>query len=79
VAVFNAGDMKAAKDLLNKAIATDPKFPDSYYLLGMVEYGLTNLKGTKEAFLKYLEIAPTGKKAAEVKEMLNDPSLKRIK
>jgi TolA-binding protein len=79
VAAFNAGDMKQAKTHLQKAIATDPKFPDSYYLLGMVEYGLTNLKGTKEAFLKYLEIAPNGKKAGEVKEMLNDPSLKKIK
>lgn len=79
VAAFNAGDMKVAKTNLQKAIATDPKFAESYYLLGMVEYGLTNLKGTKEAFLKYLEIAPNGKKADEVKEMLNDPSLKKIK
>jgi Carboxypeptidase regulatory-like domain len=79
VAAFNAGDMNKAKAGLQKAITADPKFPDSYYLLGMVEYGLSNLKGTKEAFLKYLEIAPSGKKAAEVKEMLNDPSLKRIK
>jgi ethanolamine utilization microcompartment shell protein EutL len=79
VAAFNAGDMATAKANLKKAIAADPKFAESYYLLGMVEYGLNNLKGTKDAFLKYLEIAPTGKKAAEVKEMLNDPSLKRIK
>ena len=79
VAAFNAGDMKTAKANLQKAIGTDPKFADSYYLLGMVEYSTNNLKGTKEAFLKYLEIAPTGKKAGEVKEMLNDPSLKKIK
>ena len=79
VAAFNAGQIKEAKASLEKALAVDPKFADSYYLMGMVEYSLNNLKGTKEAFLKYLEIAPNGKKAGEVKEMLNDPSLKRIK
>jgi len=79
VNAFNAGDMATAKANLQKALAADPKFADSYYLMGMVEYGLGNLKATKESFLKYLEIAPTGKKAGEVKEMLNDPSLKRLK
>jgi hypothetical protein len=45
----------------------------------MVEYANMNLKGTKLHFLKYLELAPTGDKAAEIKEMLKDPSLKNIK
>ena len=79
VAAFNAGNMKAAKVSLLKAIAADPKYAESYYLMGMVEYGLNNLRATKESFLKYLELAPAGKKAGEVKEMLADPSLKKIK
>ncbi|MBI4913532.1 MAG: carboxypeptidase regulatory-like domain-containing protein [Acidobacteria bacterium] len=76
---FNGGRLAEAQGSLKKAMAADPKFADSYYLLGMIEYTNMNLKATKDAFQKYLELAPTGKKAAEVKEMLNDPSLKKIK
>lgn len=79
VEAFNAGKMPEAKEALDRAIQTDPKFAKSYYLLGMVEYGLNNLKGTKSAFLKYLELAPNGDKSGEVKAMLADPSLKNIK
>lgn len=79
VAAFNAGKAKEAKDFLMSTIQIDPKFAESYYLLGMVEYGNMNLKACKESLLKYLELDPKGKKSAEVKEMLNDPSLKKIK
>jgi tetratricopeptide (TPR) repeat protein len=79
VIAFNAGNSKEAKEFLLKALKIDPKFPESYYLLGMVEYANMNLKGCKEALLKYLELDPNGKKAGDVKEMLNDPSLKKIK
>lgn len=79
VTAFNAGKGKEAKEFLQTAIKIDPKFSESYYLLGMVEYGNMNLKACKESLLKYLELDPSGKKAAEVKEMLNDPSLKKLK
>lgn len=79
VTAFNAGKGKEAKEHLLKAIQLDPKFSESYYLMGMVEYGNNNLKACKEALLKYLELDPNGKKAGEVKEMLNDPTLKKIK
>lgn len=79
VTAFNAGKNAEAKEHLLKAIAIDPKFGESYYLLGMVEYGNMNLKACKTALMKYLEVDPKGKKAGEVKEMLADPSLKNIK
>jgi tetratricopeptide (TPR) repeat protein len=79
VEAFNAGKTKEARDLMNKALAVDPKYARAHYILGMVEYADMNLKGTKQHFQKYLELAPTGDKAAEVKEMLKDPSLKNIK
>ena len=79
VTAFNAGKAKEAKEFIMATIQIDPKFSESYYLLGMVEYGNMNLKACKESLLKYLELDPKGKKAAEVKEMLNDPSLKKIK
>jgi hypothetical protein len=79
VDAFNAGKMPEAKAALEKTLALDPKYADAYYLLGMAEYGLGNLKGTKEALTKYLELAPTGKEAGNVRDMLKDPSLKNIK
>ncbi|BDU72567.1 carboxypeptidase regulatory-like domain-containing protein [Mesoterricola silvestris] len=72
VAAFNASKFKEAKAFVTKAIATDPKFADSYWLLGVVEFSLENPKAAKEAFKKYMEIAPTGKKAGEVKEFLKE-------
>lgn len=79
VEAFNDGKTKEAKAHLMKALEVDPNYAKAHYLLGMVEYASMNLKGTKQHFLKYLELAPKGEKAAEIKEMLNDPSLKSIK
>jgi len=79
VEAFNNGKTKEAKAQLLKALEVDPKYARAHYLLGMVEYASMDLKATKFHFLKYLEIAPTGDKAAEVREMLKDPSLKNIK
>lgn len=76
---FNAGKNAEAKTELLRVLEIDPKYAKAHYLLGMVEYANMNLKGTKQHFLKYLEMAPTGDKAAEIKEMLKDPSLKNIK
>ncbi len=72
VTAFNDGRFKEAKESVDKAIALDPKFPDSYWLLGVVEFSMNNTKAAKEAFKKYLEIAPTGKKAGEVREFLKE-------
>jgi TolA-binding protein len=72
VTFFNAEKYKEAKASLQKAMAADPKFADSYYLLGVVEFSLGNPKAAKENFKKYQEIAPTGKKAGEVKDFLRE-------
>jgi len=68
---FNAGKFKEAKQHLEKAIASDPSFPDSYYLLGLVEMSQGNLAGAKSSLRKYIELAPNGKHAQEVKEALS--------
>jgi len=79
VEAFNAGKTKEAKAELQKVQQLDPKYPEAYYLLAMVEFGEMNLKGTKQNLEKYLELAPNGKNAPTAREMLKDPSLKRIK
>jgi tetratricopeptide (TPR) repeat protein len=70
VTALNAGDMKAAKAGAIKALAIKADYADGFYLLGIAEFGLNNLKASKEALKKYLELAPSGSKAGEVKEML---------
>lgn len=71
VSAFNAGRMKEAKIQLQKAIAADPAFADSYYLLGLVEMNQGNLPAAKGHFKKYLDLAPNGKHAQEVKDALS--------
>ncbi len=79
VEAFNANRMAEAKTHLLKAVTIDPKYSNAYYLLAMVEFSSMNLKGTKGYLQKYLELDPNGAKAAKVKAMLADPSLKNIK
>jgi len=70
VTALNAGQFQAAKDAALKSLQVKADYADAYYLLGIAEFGLNHLKAAKENLKKYLEMAPTGSKAAEVKEML---------
>ena len=72
VAKQTAGDNEGAKKALLKAIKIDPKFTDSYYLMGVVEYGLGNFKAAKESLKKYLVVAPSGKHVQDVKDFLKE-------
>ena len=72
VTEFEANHPGQSKKLLLQIIAIEPKFTDSYYLLGVVEYSLSRGAEAKAAFQKYLEKAPTGTRAAEVKELLKE-------
>lgn len=70
VVAYNANRFKVAKEFILKAIQIDPKFADSYYMLGLIETNNNSLKAAKEAFKKCLELAPTGKHAGECKEFI---------
>jgi hypothetical protein len=70
VVALNAGKFQAAKDAALKSLQVKADYADAYYLLGIAEFGLNHLKAAKDNLKKYLEMAPTGSKAAEVKEML---------
>jgi len=79
VEAFNAGKSKEAKAQWLKALEIAPTYAEAHFMLAMVEFGDNNLKGTKTHLEKYVELAPTGKNAATAKDMLKDPSLKKIK
>lgn len=76
---YNVGQMKAAAMACDKAIAADPNKADAYFIKGSALYGDGKLdannkyvvpSGTAEALNKYLELAPDGSHAADVKAML---------
>lgn len=73
VDLYNAGNLSEAKPHLKRAIEIDPNMPESYYLLGICEISDGDVKAAKAALQKYLELAPGGKWANDVKEMLSDP------
>jgi tetratricopeptide (TPR) repeat protein len=78
---YNTGDMKGASASCDKAIAADPTRADAYFIKGSALIGMSDgkldanghyiaLPGTTDALNKYLELAPDGPHAAEVKQMM---------
>ncbi len=78
VTMKNAGNNDEASALADKAIAADPTKADAYYIKGASLIGKSTMQGNKlvpppgcvEAYSKYLDLAPTGKFAPEVKSIL---------
>ena len=77
---FNVGNFDGALAACDKAIAADPNKADAYFIKGSALYGNGKLDdankyvvppGTVEALNKYLELAPDGAHAADVKAMLD--------
>jgi tetratricopeptide (TPR) repeat protein len=76
---YNSGNTQGALASCDKAIAADPNRPDSYFIKGSLLMGdskqgkdgkLEAPAGTAEALNKYLELAPDGPHANDVKQML---------
>lgn len=75
---FNHDNLTAAVAACEKSIAADPSMANPWFIKGSVLYknGKTENgkfvtpQGTAEALNKYLELAPNGEHAAEVKAML---------
>lgn len=76
--LFNVSRTTEAASACDKAIASDPKMADAWYVKGLALFGqaatsdghLVAPPGTTEAFRKYLELAPTGNHVESVREML---------
>ena len=80
VTAYNSGETAAALDPCNKAIAANPGKADAWFIKGSVLFSLGTLDkaghmaappGTTQALQKYLEIAPDGAHAGDVKAMLD--------
>ena len=78
--LYNAGKTDEAAVAADKAIAADPNRADAYYIKGQALIGkaavdpktqkITAPPGCVEAYQKYLDLAPTGPRAEEVKAIL---------
>lgn len=79
VEAFNNGNTKEAKAQFLKTLQVAPTYAEAHFLLAMVEFSDNNLRGTKQNLEKYVELAPKGKNADTAREMLKDPSLKKVK
>jgi tetratricopeptide (TPR) repeat protein len=82
IALYNAGHLAAAIDPLRKATELDPNQAETHYWLGVCLYSTAESKieggevktilkpGTREAFERYLELAPDGRFSNDAKAML---------
>jgi tetratricopeptide (TPR) repeat protein len=78
--LYNAGKLPEAEAAADKAIAADPKKPEPYYIKGqaLITQASVDPKtqkivappGCVEAYQQYLELAPDGPHAADVKGIL---------
>jgi tetratricopeptide (TPR) repeat protein len=78
--LFNANQSEGALAAAEKAIAADPSRPDPYFIKGQALIAKSTFDnktqklvpppGCVEAYQKYLELAPEGSRAADVKEVL---------
>lgn len=76
---YNSGNTKGALEACDKAIAADPNRADAYFIKGSLMMAdskqgkdgkLEAPAGTADALNKYLELAPDGPHANDVKQML---------
>jgi tetratricopeptide (TPR) repeat protein len=71
------GSWKAAEGRFLEATLWDPTNADALYELGKAREKTGNAKGMREAWGKFLEMAPEDKRAAEVRKKLAAPASER--
>jgi tetratricopeptide (TPR) repeat protein len=64
------GSLKAALNRFEDASKYNPQFADAFLLLGETREKLKDKKGAKEAYEKYLALAPDAKDAREVRKRM---------
>jgi len=70
VTAWNAGKAEDAKKAFEEALKADPKHANSHYQLAMCLINLGKLPEAVAEFEQYLQLAPDGQYAAQVKAML---------
>lgn len=69
-AALSAGRAGEAIEQANLAIVANPRFADAYVVVGKVQRSSGRLPEARDAFRKYLELAPIGTHAQEARDAL---------
>jgi tetratricopeptide (TPR) repeat protein len=67
---FKRGSYKAAAERYLEATKWNPGYAEAYLKLGEAREKLKDSKAARTAYEKYLELAPKGKQAAEIRKKL---------
>jgi CheY-like chemotaxis protein len=70
-ALLNRNHRREALAWAERAVKLDPKLPDSYVIIGGVHQDLGELREAKRAYKRYLELAPGGPYAADLRAILD--------
>jgi len=69
-AAIDEGDIDIATRLARKALQLEPATPDAYIVLGLAAQARAQVAQARTYFKKYLELAPNGDRAKDVKSIL---------
>jgi CheY-like chemotaxis protein len=67
---FDQGNNKKAAEWAQKAVAANTQDPDTYFVLGTANLDLGHKAEARAAYRRYLELAPKGRQAADVRDFL---------
>ena len=68
---FKKGNYKGALNRFREATLWNPNYAEAFLRLGESEEKLKDSKAAREAYAKYLELAPDSKEAAAIKKKLS--------
>jgi Tfp pilus assembly protein PilF len=68
---FDRGKSALAATWGQKAIAADPNAADAYVFIGGAEQSAGHRKAAKEAYKRYLQLAPSGRYAADLRAIVS--------
>jgi tetratricopeptide (TPR) repeat protein len=71
VTFFEAGEMREAGALFEKALAADPDHAKAHYMLGICLLNTGDTDGAREHLSRFLELAPEDPEAGAAREMLD--------
>ena len=71
-AELERGRAVEARSWAKKALAAKPDLADAYVVLGGAEQESENPDAAKAAYKKYLELAPTGRHARDLRAILDN-------
>ncbi|HTA18200.1 MAG TPA: hypothetical protein VK989_02855, partial [Polyangia bacterium] len=70
-ALFNRKKRREALQWAERAVALDPKHADAYVIIGGVKQAADDAPAAKAAYQKYLELAPNGQYAADLRAIVD--------